>query len=107
MHRGSAVLSGWVDASDLPMEVVMQLKASSTFLAETLFMLFSFIQYTFTGKEARRAKRHRTLWNPIVNTSVATVHKRNMDEGFARCTSTTHLHEDYLVEDSAHVWVAM
>lgn len=105
MHRDFAVLLGWADATALPMEVLRQPKASSTFTTKSHFELFCLIQSTFSGEEALHVERNRTLWNPVVNASIATVDKRRIDEGTAQYTSTMRPSQVYLKEDGACVWI--
>lgn len=105
-QRGFAVLPGCVDAPALPIEVITQLKARSTFPMENLLELFRFIQSTLPGEEVLRAEERRTLWNPIVNTGIAAVDKPSINEGIACYLSTIPLLQEYLKEEDASVWVA-
>lgn len=52
VHRGFVVLDGYADVSPLPKKSFPQLKALSTFSAESLSELIPFIGFTFFGKKA-------------------------------------------------------
>lgn len=106
VHRGIAVLPGWVDASALQIEVPMKLKARSTSPTEISLKLFCFVQFTFPGAEALRAVEKQPHWNPFVNAGVATVDNCCIDNGIAQYTSTTRVVQDCLEGDSARVWDA-
>lgn len=63
MLRGFAVLSGWVGAFALSMDVLTQHKTQSTFPTESLPDLLCFVQSTFSGEEVIRAKQKQTYRN--------------------------------------------
>lgn len=106
IHYDIAVLPGWVDVSVIPNWGFTQLKAPSTFPTDSLFTLFLFIQSTVHDDGIVRTERNRTVWNPIVNASGATVNNRSINEGVAWCLSTTRVLQDYLEKDCARGWVA-
>lgn len=98
MHRGFAILSGWVDGFALPKEVLSERNALSTFPKKSFLELFCFVQSTFLGEEGLRAEEYGRLKNPIANVGVVTVDKRSIDEGIASYTSATRLLQENLEE---------